>query len=239
MTNKSIKYKRVLLKLSGNIFSSNVSECIDSDIVNRLSDEIISISSLGVEVAIVLGGGNIIRGAELSHKNIGRATADYMGMFGTLINALFLKEILKSKGGSVKILTPISIQQVAEFYNIEKAKECLSNKEILILSMGTGSPYFTTDTAAALRAVELNANVLLKATKVEGVYSADPMTNKNAIKYSKLSYLQVLQNKLKIMDATAITLCMEYKIPIIVFNMKKNKNLYKIVKGNRIGTEIS
>ncbi|MGR3309433.1 MAG: UMP kinase [Candidatus Brocadiales bacterium] len=231
-------YTRVLLKISGEGFCSENSRNIEKKDVDSLAREIEQASKTGAEIAIVVGGGNIFRGAKLNLSGVDRARADQLGMIATTINALVLQGALENLGLSACVQSAINIQQVVEPYCRETCLKRLKEGCIAILAGGTGNPYFTTDTAAALRAVEIGANVLLKATKVDGVYAADPLINPEAKKYEVLSYTDVLSKNLKVMDATAITLSMEHKLPIIVFNLKKPRNIERAIKGERIGSYI-
>lgn len=230
--------KRVLLKISGEGFCGADGYGIDKTELEYIAESIKDVVDTGVQIAVVVGGGNIMRGKQLCALGIDRAKADSVGMIGTLINALILQDELERKNVSAKVLSVLFIQQLVEPYVLSKCVEYLNNKIVVILPGGTGYPYFTTDTAAALRAVEIKADILLKATKVDGVYSDDPMVNKNAKKFTNLTYLDVLHKNLKVMDATAITLCMENKIPILVFSIRESQNIQNIVKGKKIGTFI-
>lgn len=233
-------YKRVVLKISGESLSSEGKKGIDIEEIGFLCKEIISVKKLGVQIAIVIGGGNIIRGKELSTSGmIYPATADYMGMLGTVINALALQDALEKYSVQTRVLSALPVQAVAEPFIRRRCLSHLEKGRVVILAGGTGNPYVTTDTASALRAAELKADVILKATKVDGVYTDDPLVNKKAKKIHKISYLDVINNSLKVMDHTAMTMCMENKIPIIVFSLKPQGNLLKVIKGERIGTLIS
>lgn len=233
-----MSYKRILLKISGEGFCSENGCGIEKKEIDSVAREIERASKIGTEIAVVVGGGNIFRGSRLNLSGIDRTRADQLGMIATTMNALVLQGALEDLGLSTCVQSAISIQQFVEPYSQQECLKQLKEGCIVILAGGTGNPYFTTDTAAALRAVEIGANVLLKATKVDGVYSADPLTNPEAKKYEELSCLDVLSKNLKIMDATAITMCMEHKLPIIVFNLKKPRNIERVIKGERIGTYI-
>lgn len=234
------RYKRVLLKLSGEAFLGKRSHGIDAQICAHLADQIREITSAGVEVALVVGGGNIFRGALRSEEfSMERTVADYMGMLATVINGLALQNALENKKIPTRIMTAIEMHQIAEPYIRRKAVRHLEKKRVVIFVAGTGNPYFTTDTAAALRSIEIGAQVLLKATKVDGVYTSDPVKNKNAKMFKELTGIEVLQQKLKIMDSTAITLCMENRLPVVVFNFMRKDSLKDIVFGKKIGTRIN
>ena len=231
-------YKRVLLKISGEGLSKPGVCGIDPDEVAYLAQEAASAWSLGVDVALVVGGGNFVRGAQFSAHGIGRATADYMGMLATVINALALQDSLEALGIETRLMTAIDMRAVAEPFIRRRALRHLEKRRIVILAAGTGNPFFTTDTTAALRAMEIGADVILKATKVDGVYNADPMKDPKAVKYDSLTYLDVLNDRLKVMDSTAISLCMDNKMPIIVFNLKVRGNVMRVVTGEKIGTYV-
>lgn len=233
------KYKRILLKLSGEAFLGKEPHGIDSSVCAHLARQIKDVRKLGVEIAMVVGGGNIFRGAPRSKEFVmERTVGDYMGMLATIINGLALQNALENQGVSTRVMTAIQIHQVAEPYIRRRAIRHLEKKRVVILVAGTGSPFFTTDTAASLRSAEIDVDVLLKGTKVDGVYSADPMKYKNAKFFKSLNYKDVINKDLKIMDSTAITLCMENKLPIIVFNFMKKGNLKNVVLGKKVGTLI-
>ncbi|HHT9126220.1 MAG TPA: UMP kinase [Candidatus Brocadiia bacterium] len=238
MVKGKTRYTRVLLKISGEGFCSEKNHGVEKEDVDSIASEIERGSKIGAEIAVVVGGGNIFRGSRLNLSGVDRTRADQLGMIATTINALVLQGALEDLGLSACVQSAIGIQEVIEPYSQQVCMERLKEGCIVILAGGTGNPYFTTDTAAALRAMEIGANVLLKATKVDGVYSADPLTNPEAKKYEELSYIDVLSKNLKIMDTTAITLCMEHKLPIIVFNLKRPRNIERAIKGERIGTYI-
>ncbi|MDI6807996.1 MAG: UMP kinase [Candidatus Eisenbacteria bacterium] len=236
---KKLRYRRILLKLSGESLAGNLAGGIDPERLSSISKEIKETKELGVDVGIVIGGGNIFRGSAASALGIERVSADSMGMLGTVINALALQSILERVGVETRVLTAIRMEALAEPYIRRRAVRHLEKGRVIILAGGTGNPYFTTDTAAVLRAVEVEADVILKATRVEGVYDADPEIDPKATRFDSLSYLDVLTKGLKVMDATAISLCMDNKLALIVFNVTKYGNLKRIVKGERIGTLVS
>ncbi len=235
---KKCGFKRVLLKLSGEVLKGGMSYGIDLAALQKISDDIRQVYSLGTEIAIVIGGGNIFRGISESSKGMDRANADYMGMLATVINSLALQEYLEKDGVPTRVMSAIQMRQIAEPYIRRRAMHHLSKKRVVIFAAGTGNPFFTTDTAAALRAQEINAEVILKATKVDGVYDKDPVKHLDAKRFVELTYQDVLSRKLRIMDLTAITLCMEHKMPIIVFDLNVTGNIYKAVQGKKIGTFI-
>ena len=230
------KFKRILLKLSGEALMGSQSYGLDVKIIDSISKEIKAVHDLGVEVAIVIGGGNIFRGIAASANGMDRATADYMGMLATVINALALQDALEKKRVYTRVMSAIEMKELAEPYIRRRAVRHLEKGRVIIFAAGTGNPYFTTDTAASLRAMEIHADVILKGTKVDGVYDRDPVKDKRAKKYDELTYIDVLKKGLKVMDTTAISLCMDNKLPIIVFNLKTKGNIEKIVKGAKSGT---
>ena len=232
-------YKRALLKLSGEALMGEQSFGIDPKVATQIAREVGEIQSLGVQTAIVIGGGNIFRGLAASTRGMDRATADYMGMLATVINALALQDALEQQGVNTRVVTAIEMRAVAEPFIRRRAIRHLEKGRVVIFAAGTGNPYFTTDTAAALRAMEIKADVILKGTKVDGIYTADPMIDTQATKYQSISYLQVLERQLKVMDATAISLCMDNKLPIVVFNLREPGNIRKVVLGDPIGTTVS
>ena len=232
------RFRRVILKLSGEAFCASGKVGLDPAEVNHIACQARDAHRLGTEVAIVVGGGNLIRGAAFSKLGYDRAAADYMGMLATVINALALQDALERMSIETRVLTAIEMREVAEPYIRRRCLSHLSKKRIVILAAGTGNPFFTTDTTAALRAAEISADVVLKATKVDGVYTADPVKDPTAKKYDFLTYMEVLNNSLKVMDATAISLCMDNNMPIIVFNLKKEGNIVRVIRGERIGTWI-
>ncbi|MCM8799182.1 MAG: UMP kinase [Candidatus Omnitrophica bacterium] len=235
-------YKRIVLKLSGEALQGEQSHGIDQKFLNSLAKQIKEIKDMGVEVAIVLGGGNIFRGLENTQNkglDMDRSVADYMGMLATVINGLALQDALEKLGAPTRVMTAIEMQRVAEPYIRRRAIRHLEKGRVVIFVAGTGNPYFTTDTAAALRAMEINADVILKATKVEGVFSSDPLKNKHAKKFSHLRYIDLLKKGLKVMDATAVSLCMDNKLPIIVFSLNRPENIKRVILGEKIGTLVN
>ena len=230
------KYNRVLLKLSGEALQGPGQFGISSDVIEYVSEEIKSLHSLGVETAIVIGGGNIFRGVSSSSKGMDRSTADYMGMLATVINALALQDFLERKGLSTRVQTALEIKQVAEPFIKRRAIRHLEKGRIVIFASGTGNPFFTTDTAATLRALQMGADIIMKATKVDGIYDKDPVKNKDASKFTELTYMEILKKGLKVMDATSISLCMEGNIPIVVFDLFEKGNMEKVTRGEKIGT---
>ncbi|OGL48595.1 MAG: UMP kinase [Candidatus Schekmanbacteria bacterium RIFCSPHIGHO2_02_FULL_38_11] len=239
MKNNKMKYKRILLKISGEILAGKKGYGIDIEIVKKIANEIKEVHKLGTQIAIVVGGGNIFRGVELTVQEIDRASGDYMGMLATVMNALAIQNALEKLGVYTRVLSAIEMKEVAEPYIRRRAIRHLEKNRVVIFAGGTGNPYFTTDTAASLRAMEINADVILKATKVDGVYSADPMKDSLAKKFPRLTYIQVLEKGLKVMDATAISLCMDNNLPIIVFNLNQDGNIKKAVMGKKIGTVVT
>ena len=227
------KYKRVLLKLSGEALQGPGQFGISSDVIEYVSEEIKSIHSLGVETAIVIGGG-----VSSSSKGMDRSTADYMGMLATVINALALQDFLERKGLSTRVQTALEIKQIAEPFIKRRAIRHLEKGRIVIFASGTGNPFFTTDTAATLRALQMGADIIMKATKVDGIYDKDPVKNKNknASKFAELTYMEILKKGLKVMDATSISLCMEGNIPIVVFDLFEEGNIEKVIRGEKVGT---
>ena len=234
-----IKYKRVLLKLSGEALMANKPAGIDEDRLMEYASRVKSVNNLGVSTGIVFGGGNIFRGLKGVDRGFDRVKGDYMGMLATVINGLALQSALEALQVRTRLFTAIRMEPVGEAYSKQRVMEALGNREVVIFAGGTGNPYFTTDTAAALRAIEMEADVLLKGTRVDGVYTADPEKNPNAVKYEKLSFDQVYSNNLKIMDMTAFTLCKENSMPIVVFNMNKEGELNRILMGENVGTVIN
>jgi uridylate kinase len=232
-------YRRILLKLSGEALMGKQEYGIDPGVLSGLSAEIRQVAGLGVQVALVLGGGNIFRGIRTSREyGIDRASADHMGMLATVINSLALQERLERDGVVTRVLSAIEMRAIAEPHIRRRALRHLEKGRVVLFAAGTGNPYFTTDTAAALRAMEINADVILKATKVDGVYDRDPMVHKKAKKFAELTYIDVLQKNLKVMDATAISLCMDNGLPIVVFNLKGRGNIVRVVRGEKIGTVV-
>ena len=232
-------YKRVLLKLGGESLVAEEGDFgLDENALKNITEEISATKDLGVEIAIVIGGGNILRGASLSSIGIERTTGDYMGMLATVINALALQAALEQAGIATRVQTAIEIQAVAEAYVRRRAVRHLEKGRVVIFAGGTGNPYFTTDTAASLRAMEVGADVIFKATKVDGIYSSDPRTDKDAIKYKELSYLDVLKKGLKVMDSTAVSLCMDNKLPMVIFNFRQAHSIKRALLGEQIGTTV-
>jgi uridylate kinase len=233
---QNAKYKRVLIKLSGEALAGDKGNGIDEKTLNAITDEIIAVRKLGVKIGIVVGGGNFWRGRQGTEMD--RSTADHMGMLATVINALGLQDALERKGVPTRVQTALTITRVAEPYILRKAMSHLSKDMVVIFACGTGNPYFTTDTAAALRAAEIGAEMLLLAKNVDGIYDSDPKINKNAKKLESITYKEFISNGLKAMDTTAITICMENKIPIIAFGLFEEDSIVKAVKGDKIGTII-
>lgn len=233
------KFKRVLLKLSGEALCPDTGYGIDPQTLDNIAEEIKELYEMGVELAIVIGGGNIFRGVKGSTEGMDRATADYMGMLATVMNALALQDALERKEVFTRVQNALRIDEVTEPYIRRKAARHLEKGRVVIFAAGTGNPYFTTDTAASLRAMEINAQVILKATRVDGVYDKDPLKSNDAVLFKHLTYLDVLQKELKVMDATATSLCMDNNLPIIVFNMTKKGNIKKVILGEPIGTHIT
>ncbi|MDA8431846.1 MAG: UMP kinase [Nitrospiraceae bacterium] len=233
-----LKYKRILLKLSGEALMGDKGYGIDAGTVDYMAREIKDIASMGIQISIVIGGGNIFRGVEGSLEGMERASADYMGMLATVINALALQNALEKYDLPTRVQSAIEMRELAEPYIRRKAVRHLEKGRIVIFAAGTGNPYFTTDTAAALRAMEIGADVIIKGTKVDGVYSSDPMKDPKAKKYNQLTYMEVLNKGLGVMDSTAVTLCMDNGLPIVVFNLRGKGNIRKIVEGKNIGTVV-
>jgi uridylate kinase len=230
------RYRRILLKLSGEALMGEQAFGIDPIVTTQVAKEIAEIQQLGVQVGVVIGGGNLFRGLAASAKGMDRATADYMGMLATVINALALQDALEHIGVTTRVATAIEMRAVAEPFIRRRAVRHLEKGRVVVFAAGTGNPYFTTDTAAALRAMEMKADVILKGTKVDGIYTADPMIHRDATKYESISYLKVLEQGLKVMDATAISLCMDNRLPIVVFNLRTAGNLRRVVMGDAVGT---
>lgn len=236
---KPLRYRRILLKISGEMLAGSQDYGIQPDVLESLTHEIDEVVKMDVEVALVIGGGNIFRGIAASASGMERASADYMGMLATMLNALALQNVLEKKDISTRVLSAIEMRQLAEGYIRRRAIRHLEKKRVVIFAAGTGNPYFTTDTAAALRAMEIGADVILKGTKVNGIYDADPVTNPQAKMFANLPFLSVLNKSLKVMDATAITLCMDNNLSLIVFNLTEPGNLRRVVQGEKIGTMVS
>jgi uridylate kinase len=232
-------YQRILLKLSGEALMGDQAFGVDPAVTTRIARDVSEIRGLGVETAIVIGGGNIFRGLAASARGMDRATADYMGMLATVMNALALQDALEQVGVLTRVVTAIEMRAVAEPFIRRRAIRHLEKGRVVIFAAGTGNPYFTTDTAAALRAMEIKADVILKGTRVDGIYTADPMLDPEATKYTSISYLQVLERRLKVMDATAISLCMDNRLPIVVFDLRVPGNIRQVVLGDPIGTTVS
>ncbi|MFK8030582.1 MAG: UMP kinase [Gammaproteobacteria bacterium] len=233
------KVKRILLKLSGEALLGDVDYGIDPNMIKRIAMEIKEVTSLGIEVGVVIGGGNIFRGEGLARSGMDRVTGDHMGMLATVINSLALQDALESCGAYARVMSALSIHDVCEDYIRRRAIRHLEKGRVAIFAAGTGNPFFTTDTAAALRATEIGADLLLKATKVDGVYSADPMKDSTATRFDSLSYTKVLVNDLKVMDATAIVMCRDNELPLVVFNLFNKGDLVKAVQGEPVGTVVS
>ena len=234
-----IRYHRILLKISGEMLAGSQSYGIHPEILTNLAQEIAEVVRREVEVALVIGGGNIFRGIAASASGMERASADYMGMLATMLNALALQNALEKIDVATRVLSAIEMRQLAEGYIRRRAIRHLEKKRVVIFAAGTGNPYFTTDTAAALRAMEIGADVILKGTKVNGIYDSDPVTNPDATMYEEVPFIAILNKDLKVMDATAITLCMGNKLPLIVFNLTQAGNLKHIVQGKKIGTLVT
>lgn len=235
-TKPKTQYRRILLKLSGEALGGPAGMGINPEVIRDMARQIGDVRKLGVEIVIVIGGGNIFRGAQGSAQGIERATGDYMGMLATVINALALQDALEKAGVATRVQSAIAMAQVAESFIRRRAVRHLEKGRVVIFGGDTGNPYFSTDTAAALRANEIGAEVILKATKVDGIYDSDPKINPNARRYSEITYIEALQRQLKVMDATAFSLCMDNKMPIIVFNVFEGDNLKRVVLGEKVGT---
>lgn len=232
-------YDRVLLKLSGeSLAAENGGFGIDQKALNSIAAEVAEAKSMGVQIAIVIGGGNILRGATASSLGMERVTADYMGMLATVINSLALQNALESNGVPTRVLTALEIRQVAEPYVRRRAIRHLEKGRVVIFAAGTGNPYFTTDTAASLRAIEIEAQVIFKATKVDGVYSADPMKDSTATRFTELTYIDLLNKGLKVMDSTSVSLCMDNKLPMVIFNVGQKDSIKRVLLGEKIGTTV-
>jgi uridylate kinase len=238
MKSASAKYKRIMLKISGEALAGDKKTGIDFETIHSIASQIKEVQKMGVQVGVVIGGGNIFRGGR-GKIQIDRVVGDYMGMLATIINGMALQDILEQIGVKTRLLTAIEMAEIAEPFIRRRAQRHMEKGRVVIFGGGTGNPYFTTDTAAALRATEIGAEVFLKATKVSGVYSGDPETDRNAKKFGKIKYIDVLNKNLKVIDSTAISLCMENNIPIIIFNLREKGNVKKVVLGKKIGTLIS
>ena len=232
-------YKRILLKLSGEALMGDESYGIDPAVATQIARDVAEIQGMGVETAIVIGGGNIFRGVAASARGMDRATADYMGMLATVINALALQDALEQQGVVTRVVTAIEMRAVAEPFIRRRAIRHLEKGRVVVFGAGTGNPYFSTDTAAALRAMEIKADVILKATKVDGIYTADPMITPSATRFDRISYLQVLEQGLQVMDATAISLCMDNRLPIVVFNLRTPGNIKRAIAGESVGSLVT
>jgi uridylate kinase len=233
---RSEPYRRILLKLSGEALAGDAGYGIDTDILKIVATEVREIQQLGVEIGIVLGGGNIFRGIKGATAGMDRASADYMGMLATVLNCLALQDALETMGVQTRVQSAIEMQELAEPYIRRRAVRHLEKGRVVIFGGGTGNPYFTTDTTAALRGMEIGAQVVIKATKVDGIYDSDPKKNPSAVRFSNITYLDVLQKGLQVMDSTAISLCMDNKLPIVVFNLNEHGALRKLVEGQTVGT---
>lgn len=235
---RTAAYRRILLKLSGEILAGDKGLGIDPTVIGRLADEIVSVHSLGIEIGLVIGGGNIFRGVQAGAQGLDRASGDYMGMLATSINALAIQDILEQRGVPTRVLSAIEMKEIAEPYIRRRALRHLEKGRVVIFACGIGNPYFTTDTAASLRALEIGAEVLLKGTKVDGVYDRDPRRFTDAVRYEEVSFMEALQKGLKVMDAAAISLCMDNDLPIVVFDIGTEGNLNRLVRGERVGTRV-
>lgn len=232
-------YKRIVLKISGEALQGKLGYGVDPQIASSIASQIKDVYNLGIDVACVIGGGNIFRGLQASEAGMDRATADYIGMLATIMNSMVLQEALEKINVPTRVQSAIEVKELAEPYIRRRAMRHFEKRRVVIFAAGTGNPYFTTDTAAVLRAVEIKADVILKATKVDGIYDSDPLKNKKARKFSSLKYIEVLSKRLKVMDSTAISLCMENDLPIVVFNLMKDGNIRRVVLGENIGTRVS
>ena len=236
---KKKPYKRILLKLSGEILAGNRGYGIDPDVLSQICNKIIKIKQAGIEIGIVIGGGNIFRGISAAAKGMDRVAGDYLGMMATIMNSVGLQSGLEELNCDTRVMSALSITQLAEPYIRRRATRHLEKNRIVIMAGGTGNPYFTTDTAAVLRAIEIDADVVIKATKVDGIYSEDPVANPEAIKYPEITFKEVIDKELKVMDMTAVTLCKENKLPIIVFNINEDENIVNLIDNKHIGTLVS
>ena len=234
-----LAYQRILLKLSGEALMGGGSFGIDSTVADDLSKEITEVQALGVQIAVVIGGGNIFRGLAANARGMDRATADYMGMLATVINALALSDALERHGTTTRVVTATEMREIAEPFIRRRAIRHLEKGRVVVFAAGTGNPYFTTDTAAALRAMEIRADIILKGTKVDGVFTADPMTDPSATRLDKISYMQIIKQGLKVMDATAISLCMDNRMPIVIFNLRTAGNIRRAALGEPVGSLVS
>ena len=236
---KKKPYKRILFKLSGEILAGNRGYGIDPDVLSQICNKIIKIKQAGIEIGIVIGGGNIFRGISAAAKGMDRVAGDYLGMMATIMNSVGLQSGLEELNCDTRVMSALSITQLAEPYIRRRATRHLEKNRIVIMAGGTGNPYFTTDTAAVLRAIEIDADVVIKATKVDGIYSDDPIVNPDAIKYPEITFKEVIDKELKVMDMTAVTLCKENKLPIIVFNINEDENIVNLIDNKHIGTLVS
>jgi uridylate kinase len=236
---KQTPFDRILLKLSGEILAGQKGFGINPEIADKLALQIKTIADTGVQIGIVIGGGNIFRGMAVAEQGMDRVTGDYIGMTATIMNSVAIQSALDKIGCDTRVMSALSITQLAEPYIRRRAVRHLEKNRIVIFAGGTGNPYFTTDTAAVLRAIEINADIVLKGTKVDGIYSSDPVKNPDALKYDKLTYKQVIEQELRVMDMTAITMCKENNLPVVVFNIKDDKNLFRLISGHKIGTVVS
>jgi uridylate kinase len=237
--NSSMAYRRVLLKISGEALMGEQNYGIDVNVARSVAEELKAVHEVGVQVAVVVGGGNIFRGVSKSAGNMDRSSADYIGMLATVMNAVVLQDALEKVDVHTRVMSAIDIPQLAEPFIRRRAIRHLEKERVVIFAAGTGNPYFTTDSAAALRALEIKADIILKATKVDGIYSADPMTDATAERFNEITYRQVLERQLRVMDASAISLCMDNNLPIIVFNMREPGNIKRVVTGTRgVGTKV-
>ena len=238
-TSKKPAYKRILLKLSGEALQGDLGYGVDPKIASSIAEQIREVHDSGVDVACVIGGGNIFRGIPAANAGMDRSTADYIGMLATVINSMVLQDSLEKIGVVTRVLSALEIKELVEPYIRRRAMRHLEKRRVIIFAAGTGNPYFTTDTAAALRAIEIGADVILKATKVDGVYDKDPVKFKNAKRFDRLSYFEVLRRRLEVMDTTATSLCMDNHLPIVVFNLTQYGNIRRVVLGEKIGTRVS
>ena len=232
-------YKRVVLKLSGEALQGDLGYGVDPKVASSIAEQVKEVHELGVDLACVIGAGNIFRGLQAANAGMDRSTADYIGMLATIINSMVLQDALEKLNVHTRVQSAIEIKELCEPYIRRRAMRHLEKQRVVIFAAGTGNPYFTTDTAAALRAIEIGADVILKATKVDGVYTQDPVKHKTAKKFEKLRYIEVLKRELKVMDATAISLCMDNHLPIVVFNLTKHGNIRRVILGDAIGTRVS
>jgi len=236
---KKTPYKRILLKLSGEILAGNKGYGIDPDVLSKICNKVITLKESGIEIGIVIGGGNIFRGISAAAKGMDRVAGDYLGMMATIMNSVGLQSGLEKIDCDTRVMSALSITQLAEPYIRRRATRHLEKNRVVIMAGGTGNPYFTTDTAAVLRAIEINADVIIKATKVDGIYSDDPISNPDAIKYSEITFKEVIDKELRVMDMTAVTLCKENNLPIIVFNINEDQNIIDLIDSKHVGTLVS